>query len=220
MAKQKIMLESKKDKFLLHLSSFFGTFFYIGKIPFFPGTFGTLAGLAMILVIFYQPHNIYFENNELFFAVGGGYINPDYIIYVLLISSLALHIFGHVISDIYSRILGVDDPKEIVIDEVAGIFTTCSLIALFFALMINLKSEVYLVYMTLASYYFVAAFILFRFFDMVKPWPVSWADENIKGGFGIMLDDQIAAIMSAITFAILFLLADHFELLYPFISVK
>jgi phosphatidylglycerophosphatase A len=36
------------------------------------------------------------------------------------------------------------------------------------------------------------AFVLFRFFDIVKPWPVSWADEKLHGGFGAMLDDALA----------------------------
>lgn len=46
----------------------------------------------------------------------------------------------------------------------------------------------------------LAAFILFRFFDIVKPWPISWVDKNIHGGFGVMLDDALAAL---ITLAIL-----------------
>ena len=41
------------------------------------------------------------------------------------------------------------------------------------------------------------AFVLFRLADIVKPWPASWADQNIKGGLGVMIDDIIAAIFSA-----------------------
>ena len=40
----------------------------------------------------------------------------------------------------------------------------------------------------------LAAFLLFRFFDIVKPWPIKWADQKVSGGLGIMLDDLIAAI--------------------------
>lgn len=50
------------------------------------------------------------------------------------------------------------------------------------------------------------AFILFRFFDMLKPWPISWFDRNVHGGFGIMIDDVIAGAISAV---ILFLLAQY-----------
>lgn len=38
------------------------------------------------------------------------------------------------------------------------------------------------------------AFIAFRFFDILKPWPIRWFDENLSGGFGIMMDDVIAGI--------------------------
>jgi phosphatidylglycerophosphatase A len=43
----------------------------------------------------------------------------------------------------------------------------------------------------------VVGFVLFRFFDIIKPWPISWIDKNITGGFGIMLDDVIAGVMAA-----------------------
>lgn len=41
-----------------------------------------------------------------------------------------------------------------------------------------------------------AAFVLFRFFDIVKPWPVSWLDRHVHGGFGVMIDDIAAALMA------------------------
>jgi phosphatidylglycerophosphatase A len=40
----------------------------------------------------------------------------------------------------------------------------------------------------------VAGFVLFRLFDIFKPWPISWVDRNIHGGWGIMLDDILAGI--------------------------
>jgi len=46
---------------------------------------------------------------------------------------------------------------------------------------------------------FLLAFVLFRIADILKPWPVSWADQKIKGGFGIMFDDIIAAAYAAVT---------------------
>jgi len=45
--------------------------------------------------------------------------------------------------------------------------------------------------------YFLTAFILFRLADIIKPWPVSWADRSVKGGLGIMLDDLFAALYAA-----------------------
>lgn len=44
----------------------------------------------------------------------------------------------------------------------------------------------------------LVGFLLFRFFDMVKPWPISWVDRNVHGGFGIMLDDVLAGVAAAL----------------------
>lgn len=49
-----------------------------------------------------------------------------------------------------------------------------------------------------AWYWWVAAFVGFRFFDIVKPWPIRWADKQVSGGFGIMLDDVLAALFALI----------------------
>ena len=51
------------------------TFFGAGKSPIMPGTSGSLAGLALIVFLFYQPHDINFRNGEVFYSVGDKYIN-------------------------------------------------------------------------------------------------------------------------------------------------
>lgn len=71
---------------------------------------------------------------------------------------------------------GLEDPSWVVIDEVAGqwmtlLFTPPSLLG------------------------YAIGFALFRLFDIWKPWPVSWADQKVKGGLGIMLDDILAGLM-------------------------
>tara|TARA_B100000925_G_scaffold238322_1_gene187239 strand:+ start:128 stop:589 length:462 start_codon:yes stop_codon:yes gene_type:complete len=71
------------------------------------------------------------------------------------------------------------DSSEIVIDEFAGMFVTCMFINHDF---ISL----------------VFAFLFFRFFDIFKPWPISWADKNIKGGPGILIDDLLAGFFAGI----------------------
>lgn len=48
----------------------------------------------------------------------------------------------------------------------------------------------------------VAAFVLFRLFDVWKPWPVSWADRSVDGGLGVMLDDVLAGIYAALALAL------------------
>jgi phosphatidylglycerophosphatase A len=80
-----------------------------------------------------------------------------------------------------------DDHSSIVIDEVAGI-----LVALAF------------VPHTVLAYF--GAFVLFRLFDIWKPWPISWVDQNIKGGFGILLDDLIAGLFAGVILYPLFFL--------------
>jgi phosphatidylglycerophosphatase A len=41
-------------------------------------------------------------------------------------------------------------------------------------------------------------FVLFRFFDIIKPWPINWIDRKVTGGLGIMLDDVVAGVMAAL----------------------
>jgi phosphatidylglycerophosphatase A len=61
------------------------------------------------------------------------------------------------------------------------------------------------------SFLFVLPFVLFRLFDIIKPWPINWFDKNIKGGIGIMVDDIVAAIFASVThYAIIFTLIDWF----------
>ena len=75
--------------------------------------------------------------------------------------------------------IGVDDPKSVVWDEVVGYLIT----------MLGLP---------LGWVWVIGGFLLFRLFDIWKPWPIRWADRNIKGGFGIMFDDVLAAIPACV----------------------
>tara|TARA_B100000029_G_scaffold369164_1_gene362962 strand:+ start:1044 stop:1529 length:486 start_codon:yes stop_codon:yes gene_type:complete len=80
-----------------------------------------------------------------------------------------------------------DDPQEIVIDEVAG------------QMMPLLAIPIYETLYPLPNiYYFVSAFLLFRLFDVWKPYPINYIDNNIKGSLGIMLDDVFAGLYAII----------------------
>ena len=80
-----------------------------------------------------------------------------------------------------------DDPQEIVIDEVVG------------QMLLLLAIPIYeTLYPLPTIYYCISAFVLFRFFDIWKPFPVSYVDNNIKGSLGIMLDDIVASLYSII----------------------
>lgn len=56
----------------------------------------------------------------------------------------------------------------------------------------------------------IAAFVLFRFYDILKPWPIRVADARFKNGFGVMFDDLLAAVYAVVTYHALFALWQHF----------
>lgn len=207
-------------RFTEFLSSFISTFFYIGKVPIMPGTFGTIAGMLLILFIFYQPHGFDLSGGELYFAVGSGFIPPHLIIYVMVILSCLFYVIGQVTSQIYSDIWKKKDPKEVVIDEVAGIFTAVTISSLIYAVLLEYDRGEYLVYISLSGYFFLGHFILFRIYDIIKPWPTNYFEKKYKGGFGIMIDDQIAAIQAVITFYLLFYLLKYTGYLDSFIAIE
>ena len=94
---------------------------------------------------------------------------------VTLISILA----GIAICDKAAQKLRVHDYGGIVWDEIAGFLVTM------FWIPLSWESV-------------LAGFTLFRFFDIVKPWPIKWLDRHVQGGFGIMIDDVLAGIFAAI----------------------
>lgn len=85
------------------------------------------------------------------------------------------------------------DPQDVVVDEVVGQW-----LALMF------------VPASVAAY--IIGFACFRFFDIVKPWPVSWADRHVAGAFGVMLDDVLAGILASI---VTFFLVAGVQQLWP-----
>ncbi|OSM06960.1 phosphatidylglycerophosphatase A family protein [Magnetofaba australis] len=76
--------------------------------------------------------------------------------------------------------LGRDDPKEVVIDEAAGMLLT-------------------LLFAPLSALNLALGFALFRLFDILKPGPVGWLDRHVHGGWGVMLDDLAAGALAALT---------------------
>ena len=86
-----------------------------------------------------------------------------------------------------------NDPQEIVIDEVVGQMLPLLSIPTYETLYIVPK-----------EYYCIAAFILFRLFDIWKPFPINFIDKNIEGSLGIMLDDILAGIYTTIALIIIF----------------
>ena len=86
-----------------------------------------------------------------------------------------------------------EDPQEIVIDEVVGQMLPLLAIPIYKTL-----------FFFPSLYYCISAFLLFRLFDVWKPYPISYVDKNIKGSLGIMLDDIVASVYSIIILIIIF----------------
>ncbi len=105
-------------------------------------------------------------------------------LYLLLF--ILLFILGLLTSDVYSRIVKQEDPRSVVIDEAAG-----QLLALF---LLDPRWTLCL-----------ASFLLFRLFDIVKPFPIK-SVETFPRGFGIMLDDIVAALYAGILLNLFLLL--------------
>ncbi|QDP01801.1 phosphatidylglycerophosphatase A [Thalassotalea sp. PS06] len=105
----------------------------------------------------------------------------SYLIGLTIIMALA----GIYICDKAAKDAGVHDHGAIVWDEIVG----------FFICMLGISVN----WMTL-----LVGFILFRFFDIVKPWPIRLIDRKVRGGFGIMLDDVIAGLMALLIMHLIF----------------
>ena len=125
-----------------------------GLAPKMPGTFGTLAALPLVVLLYYYAS----------FSV--------YLIVTILVSIVGVWICGRTADD-----MGVHDDSSIVWDEVAGMLITM--------LAVPLSWQTLLI-----------GFMLFRFFDILKPWPISYLDRHVHGGFGIMIDDVLAGLFA------------------------
>jgi len=195
------------------------TFFGIGKFPFAPGTIASIVATIIVALLFYQPHFLTIEGVR-YFAMGANIIKPDYIVSVLCIAAVLIHVIGVWASDKYAAAKNLDDPQEVVIDEVAGIFTSFSLVAVIYAGLLYIDQHEFILYLMLSYYFFPVILILFRIFDIAKPWHVGRADRNLKGGYGIMMDDQIAGLYSAITFFIIFFALKYSGILDSMIEIR
>jgi phosphatidylglycerophosphatase A len=96
-------------------------------------------------------------------------------------------VIGTYAADWSSRDLKKDDPSGIVIDEIAGMM-------------------VVMLFVPINAWTLLEGFVLFRLFDIVKPWPINWLDKQIKGGIGIMVDDLLAAMYAGVVLKLVQLL--------------
>ena len=113
-------------------------------------------------------------------AVPLTWVLADFAIWQFALVAVAVTLLGVLAAHYADRAWGSHDNQKIVIDEVAGYLITM--------LPVDRHGWAPL----------VVGFIVFRFFDIVKPPPVRWLDENLPGGWGVVLDDVAAGVMGAI----------------------
>ncbi len=158
-----------------NLNTLFVTMFGLGKIPKIPGTFGSLV-TVIILYIFFHILNI--SPNIILICL--------IIIFICSFSAVATHIKNN----------KNKDPKEVIIDEFIGQSIPIYLYEISHG---TTKSP------NEAIIFYGVCFILFRFFDIAKPFPVSFFDKNFKNSFGVIMDDVCAGfyvVLSLICFMI------------------
>ena len=142
----------------------FVTLFGIGKIKKIPGSF---ASLATTLFLFFLFHVLNVSPNIILFSL----------IIIFFISLYAVNIF---IKDLAHK-----DPKEVVIDEFIG----QSIPICLYEVAHNMPKETD----QILKYYFIM-FVLFRIFDITKPFPVSYYEKNFQNSFGVIMDDVCAGL--------------------------
>ena len=142
----------------------FVTLFGIGKIKIIPGSF---ASLFTTVFLFFLFHVLNFS--------------PEIIlIFLIVIFFISLYSVNIFIKDLDNK-----DPKEVVIDEFIGQSIP---ICLYEISHVGLKETDQVL-----IFYFIM-FVLFRIFDIVKPYPVSYYDKNFKNSFGVIMDDVCAGL--------------------------
>ncbi len=150
-----------KSNVILKIAEIISTWFYVGKIRWAPGTWGTLATVP--------------------FVIGAQALGS--IVYMGF--TFVVIFLGIFLSDVYEKSKNDHDLSEIVIDEVAG----------------------YLIAMTMMPMTWQAltlGFLIFRFFDIFKPFPIGWLDRKVKGGLGVMIDDILAGVITNAILQVLF----------------
>lgn len=158
---------ARKPRFSLFIATACG----LGYLPKAPGTFGALAGVALFWAA--HPHigghsfDLYFHTTSYVFDIGW--------VLTLFLAALGVWASGRV-----ANYAAKKDPQFVVIDEVSGQH---------FTFLLGLASANWK--------YLLLGFILFRAFDIWKPFPARQA-ESLPGGWGIMADDWVAAVYAAL----------------------
>ncbi len=143
--------------------------FGLGKIKLMPGTFGSLA---TTIFLFYLFHKINISSN------------------LILIGWIIIFIYSFYAVSVHTKNSKDKDPGEIIIDEFLG----QSIPIYLYEISHGTAKE-----SDEAIIYYLVFFILFRYFDIMKPFPVSFFDKNFKNSFGVIMDDICAGLYVVLT---------------------
>ena len=168
-----------------NINFLFVTLFGIGKLKKIPGSYASFATTIFLFILF---HILNFSPNIVLIGV----------IIVFLISLYAVNIF---IKDMDNK-----DPKEVVIDEFIGQSIPICLY--------EIAHEGTKETNEVLTFYFIM-FILFRIFDIAKPYPVSYYDKNFKNSFGVIMDDVCAGLYVVVVL-VLFMVITSWKKYYYF----
>ena len=158
----------------------FVTFFGLGTIRYAPGTITSLITTFLLFSFF---HIINLPNNIIFF-------------FLMLVFIYSFYAVGDYIKENKNK-----DPKEVVIDEVIGQSIPIYLYEIAHGT-IKSSEEAFL--------YYIYIFILFRFFDIKKPFPINIFDNKFKNSFGVIFDDVIAGLYVVLTLIIFMIIKSNF----------
>tara|TARA_B100000989_G_scaffold70895_1_gene49679 strand:+ start:1009 stop:1509 length:501 start_codon:yes stop_codon:yes gene_type:complete len=156
------------------------TMFNIGKIGKFPGTIASAITSLFYIIFFY--FNVHYLTLFIVF------------IFLFFISVYLINVLSDEFEDI--------DSKEIVIDEYLGQSVP---VLFFYFILFEASASI-----DFFSIIVLISFIGFRFFDILKPYPINYIDNNFKNGFGVVFDDIIAGIFTTVVLYIFILIYDKF----------
>ena len=158
----------------------FVTMFGLGKIKIIPGTLGSLATIIILYILFHTLS-----------------ISP----YLILVGLIIISIYSFLAITSYIENNENKDPKEIVIDEFIGQSIPIYLYEISHE---TEKSP------DEAIIFYGICFILFRFFDIKKPFPVNFFDKNYKNSFGVIMDDVCAGLYVVLSLICFMVLSSYF----------
>ena len=161
-------------------NSLFVTMFGIGRIKIIPGTVGSLATIIILYILF---HTLNISSNLILLGL--------IIIFIYSFSAVASH----------TENSENKDPKEIVIDEFIG----QSIPIYLYEISHGIKKSP-----NEAIIFYAICFVLFRFFDIKKPFPVSFFDRNFKNSFGVIMDDVCAGLYVVLSLICFMVLSSYF----------